>query len=80
MSNFPILTDTGKKTMQGEYSLADKAYSDWVIKLKEKNFETITSSMKRNILTFYKDYSDPGIDDERWQETLAALQELKSGK
>jgi len=72
--------DTGKKTMQGEYSLADKTYSDWVIKLKERKFETITSPMKRNILTFYKDHSDPGIDNEQWQETLAALEELGSGK
>ena len=72
--------DTGKKTMQGEYSLADKTYSDWVIKLKEKNFETTSSSMKRNILAFYKNYPDSGIDDEQWKQTAAALEELKKGK
>jgi hypothetical protein len=72
--------DTGKKTMQGEYSLADKTYSDWVIKLKEKNFETISSSMKMNILAFYKNYPGSGIDNEQWQQTAAALEELKNGK
>jgi hypothetical protein len=72
--------DTGKKTMQGEYSLADKTYSDWVIKLKEKNFETTSSSMKRNILAFYKNYPDSNKDDEQWQQTSAALEELKNGK
>ena len=72
--------DTGKKTMQGEYSLADKTYSDWVIKLKEKNFETTSPSMKRNILAFYKNYPDSNKDDEQWQQTSAALEELKNGK
>jgi hypothetical protein len=72
--------DTGKKTMRGEYRLADKTYSDWVIKLKEKNFETISSSMKRNILAFYQNYPDPGIDDGQWRQTSAALEELKNGK
>lgn len=68
--------DTGKKTIQGEYSLADKTYSDWVIKLKEKKFETVTSSIKRNILAFYKNYPDSS-GEEQWQETSAALEELK---
>jgi len=73
--------DTGKKTMQGEYSLADKTYSDWLIKLKEKNFATITSSMKKNILAFYKNHStDSTIDTEQWKQTAAALDELKIEK
>lgn len=71
--------DTGNKTVQGEYSLADKAYSEWVIKLKEKKFETISSSMKKNILAFYKNYPGSNMDDEQWQQTSAALEELKNG-
>ena len=66
--------------MQGEYSLADKAYSDWVIKLKEKNFETVTSSIKRNILAFYKNYPGSKADEEQWQQTSAALEQLKNGR
>lgn len=72
--------DTGKKTMQGEYRLADKTYSDWVMKLKEKNFETVTSSIKRNILAFYKNYPTSNTGEEQWQKTSAALEELKNGK
>ena len=71
--------DTGKKTMQGEYSLADKTYSDWVIKLKEKKFETIDPSMKNNILGFYRNYHGSGVGDEQWQQTAAALAELRNG-
>jgi len=71
--------DTGKKTMQGEYSLADKTYSDWLIKLKEKNFETVTSPIKRNILAFYQNYPASNTDDQG-QQTSAALEELKNGK
>jgi Zinc dependent phospholipase C len=72
--------DTGKKTMQGEYSLADKTYADWLMKLKEKKFETISSSMKRNILAFYKNYPASNPDEEQWQQTSAALEELKNGR
>jgi hypothetical protein len=71
--------DTGKKTTQGEYILADETYSDWLIKLKEKNFETITTSIKKDILAFYKNYPGPNINKEQSQETSAALEELKNG-
>ncbi len=72
--------DTGKKTMQGEYSLADKTYSDWVIKLKEKNFETVSASIKTNILVFYKNHPASTTKDEQWQQTSAALEELRKGE
>jgi len=73
--------DTGKKTMQYEYRLADRTYSDWVIKLKENNFETITPSIKEDILTFYKNYSvDAAVDAAQWQQTTTALEELKMKK
>jgi len=72
--------DTGKRTAEGEYVLADKSYSDWVIKLKEKNFETIDPSMKKNILGFYKNYHGVSGGDEQWQQTSAALAELRNGE
>ena len=73
--------DTGNKTMKDEYSLADKTYSDWVIKLKEKKFETMSASAKRNILDFYKNQvADPSINAGQWQQTLAALEEIKMEK
>ena len=70
--------DTGKKTKQGEYSLADQTYSEWLIKLKEKKFETITSPLKENILSFYKNYSVDTVSDVQRQQTSAALEELKA--
>jgi hypothetical protein len=73
--------DTGKETRQYEYRLADLAYSDWVIRLKEKNFETVTPSLKENILSFYKNYDgDPAVTEEQWQKTTVALEELKAKK
>ena len=72
--------DTGKKTAEGEYVLADKTYSDWVIKLKEKNFATIDHSMKKKILGFYNNYHGANAGDEQWQQTSAALAELRNGE
>jgi zinc dependent phospholipase C len=73
--------DTGKETRQYEYRLADIAYSDWVIKLKEKNFETVSPMMRENIFSFYKNYAgDPAVTEEQWQKTTVALEELKSKK
>jgi hypothetical protein len=71
--------DTGKETRQYEYRLADIAYSDWVIKLKEKNFETVSPMIRENIFSFYKNYAgDPAVTEEQWQKTTVALEELKS--
>jgi len=73
--------DTGKRAIEGEYSLADKTYSDWVMKLKEKNFQSITPPMKSNILAFYKKHSlNPVTDTAEWQQTSAALEELRNEK
>jgi Zinc dependent phospholipase C len=73
--------DTGKKTEEGEYSLADKTYSDWIIKLKEKEFKTVTPSVKKNILAFYKNRpADSATSTPQWKQTSAALQELNNGK
>ena len=70
--------DTGKETRQEEYWLADKTYSDLVIKLKEKKFETASAELKENLLSFYKNYSNNiGLNAAQWQQTTAALQELK---
>lgn len=70
--------DTGKETKQGEYTLADQTYSEWLIKLKEKKFETITPRLKENILSFYKNYAFDTISDARGQQTSAALEELRA--
>ena len=45
--------DTGIRTSEGEYALADETYCKLVVALKGKNFTTITPSIKQNILSFY---------------------------
>ena len=47
--------DTGKKTVPGEYGLADKSCAEWLLKLRDKNFYTVSSAIKQNILDFYSD-------------------------
>jgi hypothetical protein len=73
--------DTGKRTLQGEYSLADKTHADWMMKLKEKKFQTVASSVKKDILAFYQNHPvTSAINDAQWQQTSAALEELRNGK
>ena len=47
--------DTGMKTSEGEYALADETYCKLIFSLKDKKFATITPSLKQNILSFYAD-------------------------
>lgn len=71
--------DTGVPTSEGEYALADKTYGDWLLKLKEKNFEAITPDLKQNILAFY---SKKEIVDcrRRKLKITEALTQLKAAK
>lgn len=70
--------DTGKETMIGEYRLADKAYCDWVLRLREKNFTTVTDPIRENIFDFYKT-GTTGFQsyDARDEQINIALQELQ---
>ena len=45
--------DTGKETVPGEYSLADINYDDYLLKLKGKNFDNLTSPIKSHLISFY---------------------------
>lgn len=78
--------DTGKITAPGEYSLADKTYSDMLIKLQKKNFFYLTYPLKENIIRFYqqpaviKNIKIPKSDRIDQEKTNAALQELKLAK
>jgi hypothetical protein len=71
--------DTGRKPREMEYHLADKTYAQMLLKLKEKNFTTITPALKENIFSFYQNYSPAvsSLDPALWQKTIAALEELK---
>src|SRR6185312_858526 len=75
--------DTGKITARGEYGLADKTYSDLIIKLQNNNFVDLTNALKENILHFYqepavtKNVKTPKSDRINRDQTNAALRELK---
>jgi hypothetical protein len=73
--------DTGKATRAGEYQLADKTYAEWLDKLEDDNFKTVTPEVRANLLAFYNDLSAPiatkGNKDE-WREVLQDLNKLKA--
>lgn len=72
--------DTGMKTMQGEYVLADRSYNDLLLKLQAKNFETLTPSLQQNIILFYNETNTSASAERKskeWQRTMSALRQLK---
>ncbi|MES2375729.1 MAG: zinc dependent phospholipase C family protein [Bacteroidota bacterium] len=78
--------DTGKVTAPGEYGLADKTYSDLVIKLAGMHFDQLTYPLKENILHYYQNpaaaekFKKPKSDRVDIKKTNEALQELKTAK
>jgi hypothetical protein len=75
--------DTGKKTAQGEYGLADETYSELVLKLKDKKFEYLTPSLKNNILNYFSANKSTKFKEknpDKWRKTEDALNELKTAK
>ncbi len=73
--------DTGKKTAPCEYPLADDTYSQWLLKLKDKNFDSLDIHLKQNILNFYRNPNAPTATKSNvqdWSKVQQALEELKS--
>lgn len=73
--------DTGNPIIMGEYPLSDKTYQDWLLKLKELNFETINGQMKQDILNFYSGHEAllaANNNSEDLQKTRDALQQLRN--
>ena len=71
--------DTGIQTAEGEYALADQTYCKLLLKLKEKKFETVTPSLKENIISFYATqikYDPP----KRKLNVTGALAQLKNSQ
>jgi hypothetical protein len=72
--------DTGKETKAAEYSLTDDTYATLLVKLAKRKFDLTTAALRDNILHFYSDLSlaiETKKDQDRWQNALAALDELK---
>ena len=68
--------DTGIKTSEGEYALADETYCKLIVSLKDNNFKTITPSLKQNILSFYADRAGvmPTGQQKKAAEAIAELE------
>jgi hypothetical protein len=66
--------DTGEKTAPAEYGLTDKTYAQWLLKLQDKNFETISPLIKQNILNFYSNDKAASLPK---QNLKPALEQLK---
>jgi zinc dependent phospholipase C len=73
--------DTGEPTRAGEYKLADETYSKLLLKLSDRDFESVTPELRQNILAFYGDLNLPIAtkqDNKEWRKTLSALDRLKA--
>ena len=75
--------DTGKTSELGEYSLADKAYEQLLLKLQEHHFDSLSSSLKQNILGFYSKPHSLSVtrkNEKEWGKIIQALDQLKIAK
>ena len=76
--------DTGRPTVAGEYSLADKTYAHLLDDLDKKHFDQVPPELKQNILDFYAS-GKPTIAAKKdkkhmqaWQKTQDELNRLKA--
>jgi Zinc dependent phospholipase C len=73
--------DTGKETMEREYSLTDETYADLIAKLAGEHFVQVTPELKANILDFYRDLQPPSFAaraPSKWNSTVTAVTELRA--
>lgn len=71
--------DTGDFTRAGQYSLADKTYSDLTRQIAKNNFAHVTPALKRNLLAFFASGpADLSVKPKDWQQTELALQQLRT--
>ena len=70
--------DTGKKTEQHEYVLADKCYYELLIKHQKKDFKKMNPALKKNILGFYTTNNKSAHSKEyKSKKTAKAIAALK---
>lgn len=73
--------DTGKITMGGEYSLADKTHGHLLGDLSKNQFAQLTPELRKDLLDFYSDPNSPIAtkqDKKAWSTTLQQIEGLKS--
>jgi hypothetical protein len=76
--------DTGRDTVAGEYSLADKTYAHLLDDLDKKHFDQVTPELRQKILDFYAK-GTPAIaakkdkkNKQAWQKTQDQLNRMKA--
>jgi len=73
--------DVGVVTPAGAYRLDDNVQAYWLGMLAQKNFATVTPSIRRELLNYYSDLNAPIAtkkDNTKWRLLVAELQELKT--
>jgi Zinc dependent phospholipase C len=73
--------DTGKPTRPAEYRMADDAYAKLAQKLAARDPASVNPALRQNILAFFADLNQPyhtKANRKDWQETVAAVEKLKS--
>jgi hypothetical protein len=73
--------DTGKITIGGEYSLADKTHGHLLDDLSKSQFAQLTPELRKDLLDFYSDPNSPIAtkqDKKAWGTTLRQIEGLKS--
>jgi len=73
--------DSGNITKAAEYSLTDDTYATLLAQLSTRKFGLTSAELRANLLDYYSDLSAPIAtqkDKIRWQDVLAALDQLKS--
>lgn len=75
--------DTGRPTRPAEYPLTDETYARLLHKLSEKKFAGLSAAMRKDILSFYRDLSQPLATKKNrceWRATLRDLNSLKAAQ
>jgi hypothetical protein len=74
--------DLGRRSLAGDYRLADEAYSRLLDKLRRRRFAGVTPELREDILAFFAD-SAASIeiqrkDPARWRRNRRDLERLKT--
>lgn len=68
--------DTGKETFPGEYAIADDNYDDYLLKLKSREFNNLTSPVKNHLISFYSKVKSPPVSKRRQKKQAEVTEAL----
>ena len=74
--------DTGRPAVHGEYSLADKTYTELLDKLASRHFEATPPALRRDLLAFFSRRPTPPAasksEQKRWEDVEIQLSVLRN--